>query len=179
MVQDSYRYDRQGYGVHLGGDLDANQARALGYPLDTRVDAGWPGLGGSAQLRLRPEVVGDLAEELSRRAASASGLADRLARATAGVRFGPSSWQEANNLAEASRQVQEAVQGYVTGLLHHLSEAGRLMAESNANYADAEKANSQAVQEAGSGLGDGPGPAGGSRGGAGGDSSGSAPTPVW
>jgi hypothetical protein len=176
-----------GYGVHLGGDRDLDDARALDYPLDARVDASWPGLEGSAGLRLRPEVVGDLAGELGRRAESASGLADRLAGATAGVRFGPSSWHEANNLAEASRQVREAVQGYVTGLLHNLSEAGRLMAESNANYADAEQASSQAVQAAGSGLGDGPGDgsgegagaAGGGRGGVGGDSSGSAPTPVW
>jgi hypothetical protein len=175
----------EGYGVHLGGDRALDDARALGYPLDARADASWPGLEGSAQLRLRPEVVGDLAGELGRRAESASGLADRLARATAGVRFGPSSWHEANNLAEASRQVREAVQGYVTGLLHNLSEAGRLMAESNTNYADAEQANSQAVQAAGAGLGDGSGDgsgegaAGGGRGGVGGDSSGSAPTPVW
>lgn len=179
MGQDNYRYDRQGYGVHLGGDRASNNARALDYPLDTRVDTSWPGLEGSAQLRLRPEVVGELAGELSQRAASASGLPDRLAGATAGVRFGPSSWHEANNLAEASRQVHEAVQGYVSGLLHNLSEAGRLMAESNTNYADAEQSNSQAVHAAGSGLGDGPGATGGGRGGVGGDWSGSAPTQAW
>lgn len=107
MGQDNYRYDRQGYGVHLGGDRALNNARALDYPLDTRVDTSWPGLEGSAQLRLRPEVVGELAGELSQRAASASGLPDRLARATA---------ESNTSYADAEQSNSQAVHAAGSGL---------------------------------------------------------------
>lgn len=172
MGQDNYRYDRQGYDVHLGGDRGANGARALDYPLDTQVDAAWPGLVGSEQLRLRPQEVGDLTAELRRQASSASGLPDRLERVTAGVRFGPSSWQEANNLADASGQVRAAVETYVSGLLAHLSQAAGLMDECNQQYAQAEQANDQGVRGVGSGLGEGPGTGGGAAAGPG-------QTPIW
>ncbi len=170
MGQDNYRYDRQGYDVHLSGDRGANGARALDYPLDAQVDVAWPGLEGSQELRLRPQEVSDLAGELRGQASSAAGLPDRLGRVTEGVWFGPSTWHEANNLADASGQVRAAVETYVAGLLEHLSQAARLMDECNQQYAQAEHANDRAVQGAGSGLD--PGTRGSAQAGPG-------QTPVW
>ena len=110
MGQDSYRYDQWGLGVRLGSDRSANSAQALeGYPLDVRPDGTWPGLEGSGQLRVRPEAVRELSDLLKERARAAEPLPDRVTRVTS-VRFGPATWQEANNLADACRQVRDAVQ---------------------------------------------------------------------
>jgi hypothetical protein len=111
------------------------------YALAVQPDAAWPGLAGSGQLRLQQDVVARLAGELKAKAAAVEGLPGRLAAATGSVRYGPSTWHEAANLADASGQVHAAVDTYVKGLLGDLAEAGQLMDTSHSNYGEAEDAN--------------------------------------
>jgi uncharacterized membrane protein YgcG len=95
---------------------------------------------------LQQDAVANLSGELKANAAAVEGLPGRLAEATGSVNFGPSTWHEAANLADASKQVHTAVDVYVRGLLADLGEAGRLMDASHGNYGDAEDANTTTVR---------------------------------
>jgi hypothetical protein len=134
------------------------------YELAVRPDASWPGLAGSNELRVQQDVVAGLSVELKAKAAAVQALPGRLAQTTGSVDFGPASWHEATNLADASRQVHAAVETYVKDLLADLAEAGRLMEASHGNYGAAEDANTTTVQRTNAEIAGAPITSGGSSG---------------
>jgi hypothetical protein len=154
MTQDHYRYDRQGYDVHLGGDRVANAARALdGYPLDVQPDSTWPGLEGSGDILVQPDAVRGLSDLLKRHADAAASLPGWLTMATS-VSFGPPTWYEANNLKTASELVRGAVETYIKDVLANMAATAQALDEAAGHYGRAEQANTHAAQSTNAAMGE-------------------------
>ena len=171
MTDDGTTYDEQGLNVELTGERSLNGAHALGYPLDVRPDPAWPGLSGAAgEVRARPEEMGRVVSWLESRSDALQDLPTWLGQRTGGVRFGPSSWHEANNLQDACAQLSSAVTGFVAELTTNMRQAAGSVRAAGAAVTTADTTGADAFDAVGSGFG-GP-PAGGSAGagGAGGGS---------
>jgi hypothetical protein len=161
MTDDGTTYDAQGLGVRLTGERSLNGAQALGYPLDVRPDPAWPGLSGAAgELRADHDEMDRVAGWLESRSADVQTLPQWLSGRTAAVRFGPPSWHEANNLADACGQLTDAVTTFVAQLAGNMTEAAGSVRAARANHVTADDASADAFRALDSGVG-GPSSAGG------------------
>lgn len=171
MTDEGTTYDQQGLNVELTGERSLNGAHALGYPLDVRPDPTWPGLSGAAgEVRTRPDEMGQVVSWLESRSEALQDLPTWLGQRTSGVRFGPSTWHEANNLQDASTQLSTAVTGFVGMLTDNLLQAAGSVRAAGANVTTADTAGEARFDTIGSQLTDQPSGGSAGDGGAGGGS---------
>ena len=138
-------YDQLGLGVRLTGERSLNGAQGLDYPLDVRPDPQWPGLSGAAgELRADHDEMDRVAGWLESRSADVETLPQWLGGRTGAVRFGPSSWHEANNLADACSQLTEAVTGFVAQLAGNMKEAAGSVRAARASQVNADEVSADA-----------------------------------
>ena len=150
-----YGYDVSGYDVRLSSsDRALNGARALGgYPLDVQPDSSWPGTSAApGQIRYQPEAMKGVADWLATQAQQSRDLPGWLSTRTA-VSYGPSSWNEANNLKDAGDQVTKAVTEFTGQVLGNLAAAAGAIGSARGTYVSAEQVNTDTVDGVSSQLG--------------------------
>lgn len=161
MTDDGTTYDQLGLGVRLTGERSLNGAQGLDYPLEVQPDPTWPGLSGAAgELRADHDEMDRVAGWLETRSTDVQTLPQWLSGRTAGVRFGPSTWHEANNLADACTQLTDAVTTFVTQLAGNMTEAAASVRAARASQVNADAGGSDAFRAIDSRVA-GPGASGG------------------
>ena len=159
MTDDGTTYDEQGLGVRLTGERSLNGAQALGYPLDVRPDPQWPGLSGPAgELRADHAEMDRVAGWLETRSEAVRSLPQWLSGRTAGVRFGPPSWHEANNLSDACTQLTQAVSDFVGEVAVNMGQAAGSVRAARAGHVTADGTSADAFRAVDSRLGGPSGP---------------------
>ena len=140
MPDNEYNYDQ--HRVTLDdSDRSENTAAALDgyYPLDLQPAADWPGTERNPrEQRFNKDAMIEVADTIDRLIGEVGSID---LSSTAGVNFGPDSWQAAVYLRQASAQVSRTVGTYSQELIQNLTTAAQSIRAAAGHYGGAEGAN--------------------------------------
>ncbi len=149
MSQFSGRYDYNNHRVTLSDSRSDNSVQGLtSFQLDAPVDPTWPGTTTEPDVtRVQPQRLESVAAWLQATAEQLNEVTQLLSEA-ATCSYGPPTWAQARHLAEANKQVSEAVASYATSLIHDLQDTAAGLATAAHNYRNSESMSTGAVRGA-------------------------------
>ncbi len=142
-------YDYQNHRFHTTDDKSKNNATQLdGYSLDVTPDKNWPGLSADKNKQRfdvdKMDEVATWIEQQIKTLQTGSYTPQSVAQ-TGSVSYGPSSWNAANYLKDASGIVAKTVSDYSTQLITSLQSAAGSIRSAIAKYNGSETANTQSM----------------------------------
>jgi hypothetical protein len=142
-------YDYENHRFQLTDHKSDNYARALdGYPLDVTLDSTWPGQSPDPnKQRFNADAMLDVAKWLDQQvsALQQGTYAPQSVGSTASVSYGPSDWNAANYLKDASGRVAKTVSDYTRDLINNLQQASKSIRAAAANNRGTEQANADSM----------------------------------
>src|SRR5215470_2224977 len=122
-------YNYENHRFQLTDERSENYARELdGYPLDITMDRDWPGTTADPnRQRFDADAMIEVANWIDAQVKSiqSATYTPQSLAATASVSFGPSEWNAANYLKQASGSVAKTVSNYVNQLITNLQAASQ------------------------------------------------------